>query len=113
MEKSTELCIPRVSVNITKEYIFEVLRKLKWGYIVRIHEIPSKGNIEYKRIIIRIQWNTKNEDIKKIYERIIMENEPIYIVYEMPFYWKIVKNQSPQYQLKPPPAYTPKNEIKT
>ena len=107
--KQPELCIPRVSVGITRETIFRIFCKLKWGYIERINEIPLKTKTEYKRIIIRIKWNLVGENNQQIYERVMIQNEPVFVVYDMPFYLKIVKNQAPQ--LTPPPAYkSPESE---
>ena len=110
MSQQFELCIPRISVEITREYMFQCFYKLKWGRIMRIHEIPLKVNPRFKRIIIRIQWNLEDENVKKVYDRIFIQDEPVYIVYEMPFYWKLVKNQAPT--KKPPPAYIPDKECK-
>ena len=98
-----ELCIPRVSVETTKEYMYQCFCKVNWGKIIRIHEIPLKVNPKFKRVIIRILWRLEDENIKKIYERVFIANEPIYIVYDMPFYWKLVKNQAPKKM--PPPAF--------
>lgn len=105
METKQELCIPRISVEIKKEYIFKIISKLRWGYKIRIHEILLRNNNEYKRIIIKMQWNLNDEKVKKIYHRLMEENEPMYIVYNMPFYWKIVRNKSNREMRTPPPAY--------
>ena len=103
--KNEELCIPRVSINIKKNLIFKIFCNLKLGYIERITEIPLKSNPYFKRIIIKIKWNPSNEQAKYIYSR-ILNSEPVFIVYDMPWYWKVVLNQMPK-GIIPPPAYQP------
>ena len=105
MESKQELCIPRIGVEIRKEYIFKIISKLKWGYKIRIHELLLRNNDEYKRVIIKLQWNMNDEKVKKVHHRLMVENEPMYIVYNMPFYWKVVKNKSNREMRTPPPAY--------
>ena len=47
------LCIPRISVNFTKNYINEKIRKLNWGFIENINEIPLLKEKDFKRIVIK------------------------------------------------------------
>lgn len=100
-----ELCIPRMSINISKDTIFKTFCNLKLGYIERISEIPLKSNPHFKRIIIRIKLNLSTDQAKFIHQRII-NLEPVFIVYDMPWYWKVVLNQVPT-GIIPPPAYSP------
>lgn len=100
-----QLCIPRVSVEITQHTIFKAMCALNIGYIEKIIEHLSKTNDQYKRVIICVKWNPITDSAKNIYER-IMRQEPVYVVYEMPFYWKIVRNKLPGTVALPPPAYT-------
>ena len=102
-----QLCIPRVSVNVTQHTIFKIMCSLNIGYIERITEHLSKTSEQYKRIIISVKWNPVTESAKTIYDR-IMRQEPVYVVYDMPFYWKIVQNKLPGSPcLVAPPAFTP------
>jgi len=103
--KKLELCIPRISINISKDTIFKTFCSLKLGYIERISEIPLKSNPLFKRIIIRIKSNPSTNQAKCIHQR-ILNSEPVFIVYDMPWYWKIVLNQVPT-GIIPPPAYVP------
>jgi len=82
------ICIPRMENEIKRELIFSVFRKLKIGIIERITEIPLKNDEEHKRVIIKIKWND-TEQSKNIQTRLI-NGEPINIVYELPWFWKIV-----------------------
>ena len=82
------ICIPRMENDIKKEQIKSVFKKLNIGYIERITEIPLKNDEEHKRVIIRMKWNN-TEQSKNIQTRLI-NGEPVNIVYELPWFWKIV-----------------------
>lgn len=81
------LCIPRIESTIKREYIFKKLCMLKIGYIQKITEIPLKNNPNFKRILVRIQWND-TEKANKFKEK-LNDIGCINFVYEMPWFWKI------------------------
>jgi hypothetical protein len=83
------LCIPKIESSITKDFIHKTLLKLKIGYIQNIIEIPLRNNPNYKRIIIKISWNEKDTSSNNI-KNMLFEQGSIKIVYDMPWYWKIV-----------------------
>lgn len=93
-EKPIEICIPKVSTNISRKQIFETFRKLNIGYINRITENPLRSDPNYKRIIIKIHWDNKQTLAKEIQETLKKPNEHMNIVYEMPWFWQIYANQS-------------------
>ena len=104
IKKHPELCIPRMPIHISRETIFNTFCKLNIGFIERISEIPLKSNAQqYKRVIIRLKWNPSTEQSAFIYQR-ILKKEPVFIVYDMPWYWKVVPNQMPT-EIVPPPPY--------
>jgi len=103
IKRYPELCIPRVSIDILKETIFNVFCRLNIGYIERITEIPLKSNPDFKRVIIKVKWNPSSDQAKTMYD-LILKQEPVFIVYNFPWYWKVVLNQIPT-KLSPPPAY--------
>jgi hypothetical protein len=82
------LCIPRIEKSITKEYIYKKLCDLNAGKIERLTEIPLKNDPTHKRILFKIQWQT-SETSKKIQEQ-LHRKKMVNIVYELPWYWKIV-----------------------
>jgi len=86
--KSMDVCIPRMEKSIKRETIFNIFRKLQLGYIERIIEIPLKNDQEYKRVIIKLKWN-HTETTKSIQNR-LRNNEPVNIIYELPWFWKLV-----------------------
>lgn len=106
-QRNMELCIPKVSVNISQKTIFQVFCKLKIGYIVRISENLLKNDPSYKRVIIRIHWDNTQPLAKQIQEHLKNPNEHMNIVYDMPWYWQIFANHpqhTPKYSSQPPTA---------
>jgi len=85
------LCIPRMDNSITKKYIFDKIKLLKWGLISKIIEIPLKNEVDKKRIIINLKWN--NNENTNIYKNKLLNNETIQLVHNSnePFYWRISK----------------------
>jgi len=89
---SALLCIPRIDSNVSKDYIMNTLGKLDIGYVEKFTEIPLKNNPSFKRILLRFRWNENNKNIGDIKKR-LSNNEAIKLVYNMPWYWKIVESQ--------------------
>lgn len=95
-QKHIPLCIPRMEIGFPREKIFKIFVKLNIGFIEYIHEIPLKNNNNYKRVIIKIKWNT-SETSKYIKQR-ISENLPVNLIYDFPFFWHIMAAQyNPKY----------------
>ena len=85
------LCIPRVSNEIKKKYIIEKINKLNWGIIKLLNEIPLSKEKDYKRLMIKLDWNTDDETLK--YKEKIKNEEVIKVVYDenSPWFWRINK----------------------
>ena len=81
------LCIPRVETSISRDFIFDVLGKMKVGLISKLTEVPIKNQEGYKRIIFNIKWivNDKSNDMRKL----ISSSGTINLVYSMPWFWKV------------------------
>ena len=79
------VCIPKVSVKTTSQYIFGVFCALKVGFIEKLTEVPIKNDPEYKRVFIKIKWN-QTELSKYIHERFDAK-ENVKVVYSEPWYW--------------------------
>jgi hypothetical protein len=88
--QSIILCIPRVSVSISREYIFNIITKMNVGTIETLHEIPLQNNNNFKRIIIRVNWDLSSPKSQRIYS-LLYENKSIKIIHSMPWYWICVK----------------------
>jgi len=86
------LCIPRMESSISKDYIYKTLCNLKMGNIINIVEMPLKNDPTHKRAIIRINWYKTIESLN--IQKTLLEKGSIKIVYNMPWYWKIVPSHS-------------------
>lgn len=89
-QNSITLCIPRLVITTSKEYIIETIDKMNIGTIERLQEIPIQNSPNFKRIIINIKWDLHTEQSQFIYSR-LSENKSIKIVHDMPWYWICVK----------------------
>jgi hypothetical protein len=87
-----EICIPRVENSVTIHQIFNIFKKIKIGYISKIIENPLRLEPNCKRIVIKIHWDNTKPLAIYMQDR-LKNNKPIQIVYDMPFYWKLVANQ--------------------
>jgi hypothetical protein len=65
------------------------MQKFKLGIIEKITEIPLKNDPTHKRIIINLQWSKRNPKSITIQKKLSTDGS-IKLVYEMPWYWKIV-----------------------
>ena len=85
------LCIPRVSNEIKKKYIIDKINKLNWGIIKLLNEIPLSKEKDYKRIMIKLDWNRDDETLR--YKEKIKNEEVIKVVYDenSPWFWRINK----------------------
>jgi hypothetical protein len=86
---ASSLCIPKVDVNISKDFIYKTLSNLRVGHIKNITEIPLRNDPKYKRIIIKLFWNDNEQRIQDI-KKNLCELGSIKVVYDMPWYWKLV-----------------------
>jgi len=84
----SSICIPRIESSIPKDYIYRVINNLQVGSIEKITEIPLRNDPTHKRIIIKIQWNKSIKSVN--IQRILSNTGAIKLVYDMPWYWKIV-----------------------
>ena len=84
------ICIPRVSINITKQYIKKIFEEI-FGInsIERIDLVKktySNNNVYYTIFIHFNYWNDSN-NVQAIRNRII-NNQTFKIVYHEPWFWK-------------------------
>ena len=82
------LCIPRVSAKTSKEYINSRLSNLNIGSIERMSEFPLKNDPTHKRVIFKIKW--QNNETSKRVQNYLTNNNTINIVYDIPWFWKVV-----------------------
>ena len=89
-EETSSIYIVAVDERIKREFIFKKLCLLNIGYIHKLTEIPCKYQPGYKRVFIRIRWNTLPHTIN-IRNR-LMIRETIKFVYELPWVWTLTSS---------------------
>ena len=96
IEKPIQLCIPKISQQISRQKIASVFHRLQIGTIHRMMENPLRADPNYKRVVIVIHWNTSPLALE-IQETLQDPTEHMNIVYDMPWYWQIYANHSQKY----------------
>ena len=91
IEKSIQLCIPKMSNQIPRQQISSIFYKLNIGTIHRMIENPLRADPNYKRVVLIIDWNT-TPLAKEIQETLQDPTEHMNVVYDMPWYWQIYAN---------------------
>lgn len=86
---SQEICIPRMENNISKDYIYQIFKKLDIGKIINIQETPLYNDTEFKKVMLRVKWNTQIPKISNIMDQ-LNNGKSIKLVHSEPWYWKIV-----------------------
>jgi hypothetical protein len=86
------ICIPRVDSMMTIDYIKTKINGLNIGHIRYIREIPLRNDPTHKRILMRFHWNEKNTQTKTLQKQ-MEELGSLKVVYDMPWYWKLVVAQ--------------------
>ena len=97
-ENQPSICIPRVFHNITEQKIQEVFNKVNYGQISRIDIVKRINGRGEKFNIVYIHfhkwyWNRQAQDARHK----LLSNEEINIVYDDPWYWKVVANKYTDY----------------
>ena len=82
------LCIPRISTSTTKKFIFDKLKRWKWGFIENIREYNLKEE-GFKMAIIKMNFNS-NEQSKLYYEK-LNKGATLKVVYDNPWFWRLIK----------------------
>jgi hypothetical protein len=81
------LCIPRILSSITKDHIYNILNNLNLGTIKRIDIIRSKKMFNLA-IIHFSKWNDGGN--AAIVKDRLLNGMDIKIIYDDPWFWKIV-----------------------
>jgi hypothetical protein len=84
----SSICIPRIDSSIPKDYVYRIINNLQVGNIEKITEIPLRNDPTHKRIIIKINWNRNIKSLN--IQKMLLNTGSIKLVYDMPWYWKIV-----------------------
>ena len=95
-EKS-DLCIPKINSNVSKQFIVDTLQKANLGQLERFTELPLKHNPLYKRILFTVKWEVdKPKTIQ--YKKMIENNQTLKLVPNRndPQFWIIVPSCCPK-----------------
>jgi hypothetical protein len=80
------ICIPSISKDIKKNYIFDVFVRLKLGYIKKIDFKYNKKK-DNNIVIIYFAFWYNNERVNNIRTK-LLNGKDINLVYNFPHYWK-------------------------
>ena len=83
------ICISIVDERIKREFIFKKLCLLNIGYIHKLTEVPYKYQPGYKRVYIRIRWNTEPKTIG--IRNNLSSGQTVKFVYDLPWFWVITQ----------------------
>ena len=83
--KKPIICIPCVSKDIKKGFIFNIFIKLKIGHIKSIDIYNNKSDTNI--VIIKFDYWYKSKKAKDIKKQLI-DNKEFNLVYKFPEYWK-------------------------
>jgi len=87
------LCIPRISLDITKDKLINVLETMQMGNIQRIEFVYHKnpqGEILHKKVFIHFtKWTDETTRVR------LLQGKPVNIVYnyDEPWFWKLSINK--------------------
>jgi hypothetical protein len=86
---SPTICIPRIDNKVTQDEILNVIKKLHFGKISQI-DIRKTISVDTNKVFIHFDhWYFSNSNVNNIKEK-ILNNEVIKVVYDKPWYWKIM-----------------------
>ena len=82
---------------ISRDYILRTFNKLQIGKIEQINEIPLRNDAKHKRVIIKVDWS--DTDNARFMKQRLDKNETVKLVYEFPWFWRVVTkgSQGPQF----------------
>jgi hypothetical protein len=84
----SSICIPRVDMSVSRNYIEDVISNMNIGNIEKLNEIPLRKDPTHKRVIMKMRWDKNNVKTKEILNK-MTEFGSVKLVYNMPWYWKV------------------------
>ena len=83
------ICIPRVGLSVTSEFIRDVFAKCNIGYIDRVRVI--RGD-ETSKAFVHFRGWFRSARAKDVKEKLI-RGEYIYVLYDSPWFWRCSKKR--------------------
>ena len=91
------ICIPRVSLSISKESILSVLNHFELGQISCIDTVQRNAETEfstgYQKVFIHFHKWSETPFAMQIRSRLLSGKE-VKIIYDSPWFWKLSANKS-------------------
>jgi hypothetical protein len=89
------LYIPRVFINITEERIMNIFWKLNIGKVSRADFVLKDGKSgQYYSVFVHFEYWFMNSTAAHLQERILDPNQDAKIVYDEPWYWVVLQNNT-------------------
>jgi hypothetical protein len=83
-----DICIPRMNVETSTNYIKTIIHKSKIGEIINYKELLWKNDPTMKRILMTIKLNTNHEN-HAIWRHTLLLGDYINIVHDFPKMWSL------------------------
>ena len=105
VKQPLSIYIPCVYCNITKQYILETFRNLGLGEVSRIDFVQREiNNIDnsvshpFNQAFVYFAYWNKNPVVDKLHEEIFDPDLDAKLVYEEPYYWRMLPNYNPRFE---------------
>lgn len=91
------ICIPRVFPNITWREVKNIIEAMGLGKVQRVDMVNKTNDAgkKFKRVFVHFKFWEKNDAAQQVKER-LLNNEPVKIVYDDPWFWKVFVSTSPK-----------------
>ena len=88
------ICIPRLDLNINKEYVTSIIDKLYWGHITNVSTVVNQKNpaLPFVSVFINIMWLDNNR-VKNI-RQILSGGHAVKVVHNNFNVWKIYEKKN-------------------
>ena len=85
------LCIPNVDIKYKYEYIHNIMTKINIGKVEQLKVLLSHTNVNCKKVFVKINISEKiTKEQRHLLER-LEQGKNIKILYEEPYFWKMVQ----------------------
>jgi len=101
---NVSLCIPRAFPNITKSRVEGVFNALDVGKVGRVDEIETtaRDGAPIKRFYVHFEYWNEDGDGAALRQNLV-DGKQVTIVYDDPWFWKVVKNNGNKHAKRPTP----------
>lgn len=108
------MCIPKVFPSISRKRIEDTFLDLRIGSLERVDIVSktAKNGEKYNTVFIHLrEWDVRDPYAIEMREALMRENGSVNIMYDRPYFWKVVANQAVHSERRP--AERPTIQINT